>query len=60
MDYEYEYEYDRDRNSFALYVNGRLVYGLEYCDKMTDKEAEDLAEELFIDYKENTIWNDLQ
>lgn len=52
-EFEYEYEYNRERNSFALYVNGRLVYGLEYCDKMTDQEAENLAEELFIEYKEN-------
>jgi len=53
MSYEYEYEYNKDTNSFALYVNGRLVYGLEYCDKMTDNEAEELAEELFNDWKEN-------
>jgi hypothetical protein len=53
MQYQYEYEYDRDRDRFALYVNDRIVYEMEYCDKMTDKEAEDLAEELYIDYMEN-------
>ena len=55
MSYQYEYEYDEHRNRFALYVNDALVYEFLYCDKMTDKEAEDLAEELFIEYKENKV-----
>lgn len=46
----YEYEYNRERKTFDLYVNGRLVYGLAYLDEMTDKEAEQLAEDAYIEY----------
>ena len=49
----YQYEYNRDINRFALYVNDAIVYELEYCDKMTDKEAENLADDLYIEYLEN-------
>jgi hypothetical protein len=50
----YQYEYNRDTNRFALYVNDGIVYEMEYCDKMTDAEAEDLASELYNEYVENT------
>jgi len=49
----YEYEYNRDRNKFCLYVNDALVYEFLYCDKMTDKEAEELADDLYQEYLDN-------
>jgi hypothetical protein len=50
---DYTYSYDSDTNHFMLFVDDRLVYDMSYCDPMTDNEAEELALELFIDYKEN-------
>jgi hypothetical protein len=49
----YSYSYDSDTNHFMLFVDDFLVYDLNYCDPMTENEAEELALELFIDYKEN-------
>ena len=49
----YSYSYDPDTNQFRFYVNDMLAYDLPYCDPMTDKEADRLAEDLFIEYKEN-------
>jgi hypothetical protein len=49
----YTYSYDSDTNHFMLFVDDRLVYDMSYCDPMTENEAEGLALELFIDYKEN-------
>lgn len=49
----YSYSYDPDTNQFRFYVNDMLAYSFDYCDPMTDKEADRLAEDLFIEYKEN-------
>ena len=49
----FSYSYDHDINHFKFYVNDLLIYDLPYCDPMTDKEADNLAEELYIEYKEN-------
>ena len=50
---DYSYSYDPDTNQFKLYVNDMLAYSFAYCDPMTDKEADRLAEDLFIEWKEN-------
>ena len=50
---DFTYSYDPDKNQFRFYVNDMLAYSLDYCDPMTDKEADRLAEDLFIEYKEN-------
>lgn len=49
----FSYSYDPDTNHFKFYVHDLLIYDLPYCDPMTDKEADNLAEELYIEYKEN-------
>ena len=50
---DYQFSYDDTTNKFKFYINHNLVYSFDDCDPMSEKEAEDLAEELFIEYKEN-------
>lgn len=51
----YEYEYNREKRTLDLYVNDKLVHGLTYLDELTDKEAEKLAEDIYMEYIENAI-----
>ena len=51
---DYTYSYDPDsKYQFKFYVHDLLIYSFEDCDPMTDREAHNLAEELYIEYKEN-------
>jgi len=50
---DFSYSYDPDTNQFKFYVNDMLAYSFDDCDPMTDNEAYKLAEDLFIEYKEN-------
>jgi len=49
----YEYEYNKEKRTFDLYINDKLVYGLTYCNEMTDQEASSLAEDVYIEYITN-------
>ena len=49
----FQYFYDEDYQKFNFYVNDALVYEFEKCDPMTEKEAYNLAEELYIEYLQN-------
>jgi hypothetical protein len=46
----YEYEYDKDKNIFAVFVDDKLIQELHYMPKLTDKEAEECAQEIYQDY----------
>ena len=45
----FSYYYDDTTNKFKFYVHDMLVYSFDDCDPMTDKEADNLAEELYIE-----------
>jgi len=52
----FTYSYDPDsKYQFKFYVNHELVYSFEDCDPMTDKEADNLAEDLYIEWLDNTM-----
>jgi hypothetical protein len=53
-DYTYSYEPD-SKYKFKFYINHELVYSFEDCDPMTDKEAENFAEDLYIEWLDNTM-----
>lgn len=47
------YHYDKEQGTYELYYGDTLLVELPYADPMTDKQAEDLAQELFDTYMEN-------
>jgi hypothetical protein len=58
-DYSFSYEpYDESHKSehkykFRFWINHNLVYSFEDCDPMTEQEAHNLAEELWVEWQEN-------
>jgi hypothetical protein len=51
---DFSYSYDDTTNKFKFYVNHELVYSFDDCDPMTDKEADNLAEDLYNEWLDNT------
>lgn len=50
---DYSYSHDNQTNKFKFYINHHLIYSFDDCDPMTEKEAENLAEDLWVEWKEN-------
>lgn len=47
------YYYNEDLGIYELYFNDTLLVELPYCDSLTSKQAENLANELFSQYLES-------
>ncbi len=50
---DFNYSHDDQKNRFKFYINHNLIHDFEDTEAMTEKEAYNLAEELFIEYLQN-------
>jgi hypothetical protein len=50
---DFNYSHDDQNNRFKFYINHNLIHDFEDTEAMTEKEAYNLAEELFIEYLQN-------
>lgn len=50
---KFYYSYDKDSNQFNVWASDKLIYDSKDYEPMTENEAYNLAEELFIEYLQN-------
>ena len=49
----FTYSYQPETKKFELFINHNLIYSFVDCEPMTENEAHNMAEDLYIEYKEN-------